>query len=115
MQNARIGERTEGLKSVPIALCSLLLFGYMALTDLFSQRLSAAKAAFCKQKTVPERSGFRLSPPLLYVVLRIRLRACIGLPQKEVFAGRGAATEQSCKARKARLVQSGVCYSQNYH
>ena len=50
MQNARIGERNEGLKSVPIALCSLLLFGYMALTDLFSWRLIDRKGDILQNK-----------------------------------------------------------------
>ena len=50
MQNARIGERNEELKSVPIALCSLLLFGYMALTDLFSWRLIGRKGGVLQNK-----------------------------------------------------------------
>ena len=49
-QSARIGERNDGLKSVPIALCSLLLFGYMALTDLFSWRLIGRKGGILQNK-----------------------------------------------------------------
>ena len=49
-QNARIGERNEGFRSVPIALCSLLLFGYMALTDLFGRRLIGRKGGVLQNK-----------------------------------------------------------------
>ena len=45
-----IKARNEGLKSVPIALCSLLLFSYMALTDLFSWRLIGRKGGILQNK-----------------------------------------------------------------
>ena len=49
----------------------------MALTDLIGWRRIGRKGGILKnKKTVPEQVGFRFSPALLFVVLRIYLRAC---------------------------------------
>ena len=55
-------------------LATVLLYGFNGLDRLAANR--SQRRHFEKQKTVPEQVGFRFSPALLFVVLRIYLRAC---------------------------------------
>ena len=50
------------------------LYGFNGLDRLAANR--SQRRHFERQKTVPEQVGFRFSPTLLFVVLRIYLRAC---------------------------------------
>ena len=118
--NANVSEKIQAkcpyrwkkreVESVPIALCSLRLFGYMALTDWIGWRRIGRKSGILKkQKTVPEQVGFRFSPALLYSVAQILASLRRRVVKNNCFVALWPEWKLSSRRQLSLCITSGFC------